>query len=127
MSKSLYQNQNEFNIIRYGAVKGGQTLCTGAFQEAIDTCSNQKGGRVVVPPGTWLTGTIVMKDNVELHLAAGATILGSMNQEDYLTSEQNNLSHKINNHFALIYAKKAEHIAITGTGVIDGQRKHQYP
>jgi len=124
---NLLHNQNEFNIITYGAVEGGETLCTGAIQKAIDTCSNQKGGRVVVPSGTWLTGTIVMKDNVELHLSAGATILGSMNQDDYLTSKPDDLSHKITNHFSLLYAKEAENIAITGPGVIDGQRQHQYP
>lgn len=118
---------NELNITAYGAVSGGETLCTRAIQEAVDTCANQRGGRVVVPRGTWLSGTIVLKDHVELRLSAGAIILGSMRREDYLIPNPDGTSHKINQHFALLYAKGAENIAITGTGVIDGQRKNQYP
>ena len=117
-----------FNILTYGAVEGGKALNTEAIQKAVDACANAGSGRVVVPAGIWLTGTIVMKDHVELHLSAGATVLGSTKHADYPTFNPEYRSHKdINGFNALIYAEKAKNIAITGTGTIDGQGKHQLP
>ena len=116
------------NIESKGAVSDGETLCTIAIQNAIDECNEAGGGKVVVPAGVWLTGTLVMKDNVELHLAAGATVLGSTQHDDYPTFNPEYRSHKdINGFNALIYAEKAKNIAITGTGTIDGQGKDQLP
>ena len=125
---SLWQSEPEINIATCGATQGGQTLCTKIIQQAVDTCSSKGGGRVIIPAGTWLSGTIVMKDNVELHLAEGATLLGSTKHADYPTFNPEYRSHKdINGLHALIYAEKAENIAITGSGTIDGQGKKQKP
>ena len=57
-----------FNIRDFGAKGDGQTLDTQAVQAAIDACSNDKGGRVLVPAGTFLIGTVEMKSNVTLAL-----------------------------------------------------------
>jgi len=120
--------RSELNITSLGAVQGGQTLCTEMIQQAVDICSDKGGGRVVIPAGAWLTGTIVMKDNVELHLASGATILASTNHVDFPTFNPEYRSHKdINGLHALIYAESASNIAITGGGVIDGRGKDQKP
>ena len=50
-----------YNIVDFGAVADGKTLNTNAIQAAIDACSTSGGGRVVVPAGTYKTGTIWMK------------------------------------------------------------------
>ena len=50
-------------------------LYTDLINSVIDRCSSEGGGRVVIPEGTWLTGPITLKSNVDLHLAEGATLL----------------------------------------------------
>ena len=60
-----------YNIMAYGAVADGQTNCREAIQKAIDHCNENGGGRVVVPAGKYLSGTIILKSNVELHLETG--------------------------------------------------------
>ena len=63
-----------FNIIDFGAVGDGKTLCTEAFALAIDALSKNGGGKLLVPPGVWFTGPIVLKSNINLHLEVGAVI-----------------------------------------------------
>jgi len=107
------------NIAQFGAVPDGKTDCTKAFAAAIDSISKMGGGHVIVPRGVWKTGPIVLKSNIDLHLAKGATILGSENKELYVQkNDPRDGSKKCN---ALIRASKCENIGITGKGVIDGQ------
>ena len=73
----------EYMITDFGAKGDGVFLNTAAIQSAIDTCSRSGGGRVVVPAGTWKTGTIWFRSHVELHLQHGARMLGSENLADY--------------------------------------------
>ncbi|UTW63808.1 glycoside hydrolase family 28 protein [bacterium SCSIO 12741] len=102
----------ELNILDFGAVGDGQTLNTKAIQLAVDKAHEQGGGRVVVPAGDFLSGTIILKSNVELHLEKKATILGSTNQDHY---------QKLNRWKGLIMADSASRIAITGKGTLNGQ------
>ena len=55
-------------ITAFGAVGDGKTVNTEAIQAAVDRRSESGGGRVTVPPGVFVTGTLFLKDNVELHL-----------------------------------------------------------
>ncbi|MBC7784946.1 MAG: glycoside hydrolase family 28 protein [Burkholderiales bacterium] len=118
MSKS-----SEFSVIGHGAVSDGFTLNTAAFQAAIDQCSQTGGGAVVVPAGRFVIGTLILKDNVTLHLAKDATLLGSPNAADY----QNPLPFKDGTGAelgaALILAIDAKNVGIEGEGTIDGQGK----
>ncbi len=72
-----------FNVLDYGAVADGKTLCTSAIQEAIDAAHNKGGGSVVVPAGEFLSGSIVLKSGVTLFLDLNATLLGSTNPRHY--------------------------------------------
>ncbi len=63
----------QHDIRRFGAVGDGEALDTAALQQAIDACHAAGGGTVLVPPGTWLTGTIYLKSRVNLHLAGAPT------------------------------------------------------
>jgi len=110
-----------FNIRDFGAAGDGITLDTKALQSAIDRCAMQ-GGTVFVPPGTFLTGSIDLKSNVDLHISAGAVILGSKKLEDYreripALQSYNDVFLK----YSLFYAERAENISIRGEGIIDGQ------
>ena len=123
------QQKTPFNIVDFGAVGNGTTLNTSAIQKAVDKCHETGGGKVIVPSGTFLSGTITLKDNVELHLENGATLLGSYNHDDYPRQEQPAYRSQkdIGGWYALIYAHKAKNIAITGFGTIDGQGAKQKP
>jgi alpha-L-rhamnosidase len=102
----------------FGAVGDAKTLNTAAIQRAIDTADG--GGLVEIPRGTFLSGSIFLKRGVELHLAEGATLLGSTDINDYpkrLT--------RIEGHFepwrlALVNAQELDGVRLTGRGTING-------
>ena len=81
--------KDTFNIVKYGAVPDGNTLNTKSINAAIDACNKKGGGVVLVPAGLWLTGPIVLKTNVNLHLAAGATLLFTKDKNEYPLVEAN--------------------------------------
>ncbi len=111
-----------YDIRDYGAKPDGQTLCTQAIQEAVDHCAGSGGGVVYLPPGKFLSGTIVMKSGVTLQLDNGCTLLGSPDLAQYpamvpaYRSYTDTYTDK-----SLLYGEKLERVAITGRGVIDGQ------
>ncbi|WP_080058424.1 SUMF1/EgtB/PvdO family nonheme iron enzyme [Spirosoma aerolatum] len=72
-----------YNICEFGAKTDSTFLHTKAIQSAIDQCAGKGGGAVLVPAGTYYTGTIFLKANVYLHLSAGAVLQGSYNPADY--------------------------------------------
>ncbi len=102
----------DYNILEFGAVPDGITLNTSKIQSAIDAAYAHGGGRVVIPKGHFLSGSIVLKTGVELHLVRNAVLLGSTNIEDYI---------KTNRWKALVMADNQSNISITGEGEIDGQ------
>jgi polygalacturonase len=111
-----------YDVRDYGAKADGITLCTMSIQKAIDACSKSGGGTVYLPPGTFLSGTIYLKSGVTLRLDPACTLLGSKDLKDYPPTVQAFRSYTDNyTDKSLIYAEKAERIAITGGGTIDGQ------
>jgi len=115
------QSGSTYDIRSFGAVGDGITLDTQALQAAIDTCS-RRGGTVIVPPGNFLTGSLRLRSNVDLYLAAGAVILGSTELKDY--EEHTPAFQSYNDVFlkhSLFYAEQSDHITIRGEGTIDGQ------
>ncbi len=109
-----------FNVRHYGAVGDGRHLETVAINKAVAACTKAGGGMVYLPPGKYLTGTIVLKSHVTLDLDAGATILGSENPSDYpLVSDPWGSDRKVIS--PLIYAEDAENLTLTGRGTLNGQ------
>jgi polygalacturonase len=107
----------DYNILDFGAVANGKQLNTASIQAAIDQAHADGGGRVVVPAGRFLSGSILLKSGVELHLAKKAVLLGSTNPDDYAKLHEHwGIGYK-----ALVMAKEADHIAISGKGTLDGQ------
>lgn len=115
---------NTFCIRQYGAAGDGQRKDRASIQKAVDACAQAGGGTVVCPPGRYLAGTIFLENNIELHLEAGATILGSPDRADYDTSRNTQWDNGRERYRVsgahLVYARDAHHIAITGRGTIDG-------
>jgi hypothetical protein len=109
------------NILDFGAVGDGRTLCTSSIQAAIDACAAAGGGKVFVAPGKYLTGPIFLKSNLELELLPGATLLGSTHFADYPTIPGwwEGLERTV--YASMITGIDVENVAITGQGTLDGQ------
>jgi hypothetical protein len=117
----------DFNVIDYGAVGNGTTICTDAFKNAISACHDSGGGRVIVPEGTFLTGAIHLKSNVNLYLSNNALIKFNTNPSDYLPVVYTRFEGtECYNYSPLIYAFEQENIGITGPGTLDGQASNEY-
>ncbi len=112
----------EFDITHHGAVADGTTDCTAAFAATIAACQQAGGGRVVVPPGVYLTGPIHLKSRVNLHVSEGATIRFTTNTAAYLPPVFSRFECiELMGYSAPLYAFEQTDIAITGKGTLDGQ------
>lgn len=112
---------NEFNILDFGAVADGITNNTKAINEAINTCSEKGGGKVIIPQGTFYTAAIHLKSNVNLHLSEGSTLSFSVIPSDYLPLVYTRWEGiDCYNYSPLIYAHNQTNIAITGKGKLQG-------
>lgn len=114
----------DFNVRAFGAVGDGATKDTAAVQRALDACAQAGGGRVTVPMGTYLIGSVYLGNRTELHLQKGATLLGSPNLADYNAPDAypQNFGSKNEGWSAkhLILALEKQGVSITGQGTIDG-------
>ena len=99
------------------------TLNTAAIQRAIDRLATNGGGTLVVPQGEFLTGAIFLKPGVNVHLDPGAVLKGSTNIEDYPAMETRIEGHTQVWRPALVNAKNADHLRITGAGTLQGGGK----
>ncbi len=113
--------EKKFNILDFGAARDSTKLCTNAIQKAIDTCFKQGGGQVVVPFGTFLTGSVVLKSKVHLHLEDGAVLLASTFFKDFVKRVvRTPVRYEQYLNRSLIYAQSAKDISVTGSGTLDG-------
>ncbi len=120
----------DFPITRFGAVADGRTDATAAFRAAIEACHHAGGGRVVVPPGVFLTGPIHLKTNVNLHVSEGATIRFRRDPAAYLPAVLTRWEGvELMNYSPLVYAYEQTNVAVTGKGTLDGQAdaEHWWP
>ena len=109
----------DFVITAHGAKPGANA--SEAIRAAIAACHAAGGGRVVIPPGEWLTGAVHLLSNVNLHVSEGATLKFSVNPADYPIVFTRWEGMEVMNYSALIYAFEQENIAVTGKGTLDGQ------
>ncbi|HKE24132.1 MAG TPA: glycosyl hydrolase family 28 protein [Bryobacteraceae bacterium] len=113
-----------YNIVDFGAKGDGQTLSTAALQAAIDACTADHGGVVLVPAGVFVIGTVEMKSNVTLRIAAGGKLLGSADGKQYYAAKAIPLtgdSTLNDGNVGLIFGVNADNVTIEGPGTIDGQ------
>ena len=112
----------QYNVRTFGAKGNGTTLDTRFIQAAIDKAYANMGGVVTVPAGNYKIGTLILKDNIELHLEPGATLIGSFDYKDY-TAVQQKFESRTKDLYAkyfLVFAEGASNISITGSGTIYG-------
>ena len=111
----------------FGAKNDGSVLCTDAFANAIDQLYKAGGGHLVVPRGVWLTGPIVLRSNIDLHLEAGAVILFAADESLYPIVETSFEGLDTRRCQSPLSARGATNISITGNGVIDGNGQYWRP
>ncbi|MFI5075904.1 MAG: glycoside hydrolase family 28 protein, partial [Vicinamibacteria bacterium] len=104
-----------FDVKAFGASGVRAQNATGACQAAIDACTAARGGTVRVPPGEYSVGTIQLKDNVTLHVEAGATIFLSQDNPQFARGRR-----------AMVFAEKASNIGVTGRGTLDGLAQYEF-
>ena len=111
----------------FGAVGTGDVLCTEAFSKAIDLLTSKGGGHLVVPRGVWLTGPVVLKSNIDLHLEAGAVIQFAADENLYPLIQTSFEGLDTRRCQSPLSANGATNISVTGHGVIDGNGQYWRP
>ena len=111
-----------FNVNDYGAI-GNHTLCTEAFQKAIDTASDRGGGKVIVPAGDYVSGPLFLRSNIEFEVCSGATIYFSNDiaNTPIINGSWEGIERKV--YASLFTGHDLKNVTITGRGRIDGQGK----
>ncbi|ADV49764.1 glycoside hydrolase family 28 [Cellulophaga algicola DSM 14237] len=109
-----------YDIKNFGAKGDSITINTKAIQKAIDKCSKNGGGIVVIKEGVYSSGTILLKDNVTLQIDKSAKLLGSANPQDYQSIDTFVDATGQKRGTCLIGAMGAKNIGISGSGSIDG-------
>lgn len=108
----------DFPIADFGARPGAD--CTDAVARAVAACSAAGGGRVVVGPGRHRTGPVRLRSDVELHLAAGATLAFDPDPAAHPTVLTRWQGIECQSYAPLVYALDARNVAVTGPGTLDG-------
>lgn len=112
--------KNKAIITDFGARSGGVELCSAAIANAIDAVAKKGGGRVIIPRGTWLTGPITLKSNIELYSEAGALVIFSADKNLYPLVDTNFEGYSTVRCTSPINGRNLENVAITGQGIFDG-------
>lgn len=113
-------------ITDFGAVEN--VLCTQSFRDAIAHVAEQGGGHVIVPKGTWKTGAIHLKSNIDLHFEDGAKLDFSTNPDDYLPVVPIVMEGiRCYNYSPFIYGLDLENVSITGNGYLEGNGEAWWP
>lgn len=107
------------SLVDYGGIGDGMTLNTQVFSAAIADLSNRGGGQLIVPEGVWLTGPIVLKSNIDLHIVKNAIVLFSPDKKLYpiLSPDEGTSGSRCQ---SPISAYHQSNFSITGEGIFDG-------
>ena len=112
-----------YNVIEFGAVADGQTLCTKAVQKAVDICSQEGGGIVRFDRGRYVLSTVFLRSNVTIEIPSDTEILGAESYYNYAQEEKveypiyQDSSHTYY-HPSLFVGIDCENVKITGGGKI---------
>jgi polygalacturonase len=107
-------------VAQVRAAGDGKTICTTAIQSAIDSCATQGGGEVVVPKGVFVTGSVFLKQGVNLRIEQGGVLKGSENTNDYPWMDTRIAGFEMRWPAALVNADGVTNVMISGPGTIDG-------
>ena len=113
-----FLGQTDYNVVSFGAQGDASTDDAAAIQRAIDACSAEGGGRVVLPRGhVFVAGPLELKSNIDLHLEATAVLKAHPDERKY---RQSAFGDNRGEGMMWIYANHAANISITGRGTVHG-------
>ncbi|MGM9476332.1 glycoside hydrolase family 28 protein [Pedobacter sp. GSP4] len=118
--KQVKFKKDTTSIVAFGAKGDGITLNTLSINKAIASVSQKGGGVVLIPSGLWLTGPIELKSNVNLHLKRDAILQFTADFNQYKLVQGNWEGQPAWRNQSPISGINLENIAITGSGIIDG-------
>ncbi len=119
--------ERDFVVTEYGPAGNRATDATDAIRQPVEACAEAGVGRVDVPEGTFLTGPIHLRSNVNLHVSEGATIRFDRDPSRYLPAVYTRWEGtELMNYSPLIYAFEETNVAVTGTGKLDGRANETY-
>ena len=122
-ARSLPTGQVKVWVNDFGAKNDGVTLATAAIQSAIDSCAARGGGVVLFQPGSYLTGSLFLKEGVELHIDKDVELKGSQRFEDYPEIDTRIAGIEMKWPAALLNIIGVKRAAITGEGKVDARGK----
>ena len=116
----------QYVLTSYGVRQGTTDIQTAAIQAVIDRCAEEGGGVVVVPKGTFYSGSLFFKQGTHLYLEEGAVLKGSERVHDFEIRETRIEGQTCNYFVALINADGLNGFTISGKGTIDGNGTHYW-
>lgn len=125
-AKSFPSVENTLCVNDFGANNKGLILSTKAIQEAIDKCAASGGGKVVFEPGTYLSGSIFVKSNVNLCIGQGVEIRGVIDLEQYPEIDTRIAGIEMKWPAALINVTGQKNAAVTGKGSVHAQGRYHW-
>ncbi len=120
IKEPVFKNKT-YNILDFGGKSGGVFDNTQVFKKAIQKCTKNGGGIVLVPAGKYFTGPIHLDNNVNLHLAEGSEIVFNTNPDAFPVVHTSFEGTELMNYSPLIYAYNKHNVAVTGKGILNGQ------
>jgi polygalacturonase len=117
LSKTIYW------VNDFGTVNDSTKVVTKAVQDAIDKCAAKGGGIVAFKPGTYLTGSIFLKNNVHLRIDKNVLLKGSTNFDDYPEIDTRIAGIEMKWPAALINTINQKNVMISGEGKVNAQGK----
>ncbi|MDZ7721234.1 MAG: glycoside hydrolase family 28 protein [candidate division KSB1 bacterium] len=117
----VFARSGYYNVLDYGAVPDGETLCSRAIQNAVDDCAESGGGTVVIPPGDYLSRPIFLKSHINFKIETGATLIADTTIDAYpaIDGRAGGIERKV--YASLLTGHHLDHISITGGGTLEGQ------
>jgi hypothetical protein len=106
------------NVRDFGATGDGRTKDTAALQRALDACAAKDGGELILPAGTYLSGSLQISSHTTLRFEKGSSLIGSSDLADYPVIKARWEGRWVDAHRALLSATDARDITLTGPGSI---------
>ncbi|MBN1926354.1 MAG: glycoside hydrolase family 28 protein [Prolixibacteraceae bacterium] len=125
-AKTFPAAKHVIKVNDFGANNRGLILSTSEIQAAIDSCASLGGGRVIFEPGTYLTGALFLKTNVNLHIDEGVEIKGAIGLEGYPEIDTRVAGIEMRWPSAIINVIGQENVAVSGNGIIHAQGRYHW-
>ena len=110
----------QYDITKYGVRQGTTDIQTRQLQAVIDRCAQEGGGVIVIPQGTFYSGSLFFRQGTHLYIKEGGVLKGSERVHDFEIRETRIEGQTCKYFTALVNADSVDGFTIAGKGTIDG-------